>query len=233
MKIQMFIYPGMTLLDLVGPLQAWSVWPGTDIQLVAQSSGPIPTDCGLSVLATHDMASAWSDPDILFVPGGTDGTFALLDNDEVLDFLADQGHRAGWITSVCTGSIVLGAAGLLSGYKATSHWMAKDMLPGFGVEVADGRWVIDRNRASGGGVTAGIDFGLALIAHITGSEETARRVQLVLEYAPNPPFSSGTPDEAKPETVTAVTEYFNSQGVEARAELMAKAVGRYQHLFNT
>lgn len=143
MKIQMFVYPGMTLLDLVGPLQVWNSWPGAEIQIVAQSIGSVPTDSCLSVNATYSFDQAWSDPDILFVPGGTEGTFALLDNEDVLTFLEQQGSIAGWITSVCTGSVVLTAAGLLKGYKATSHWMAKDMLPAFDVEVADGRWVID------------------------------------------------------------------------------------------
>lgn len=230
MKIQMFIYPGMTLLDLVGPLQTWSSWPGAEFQLVAEAVGPIPTDCGLSVNATHNFDEVWSDPDILFVPGGTEGTFALLDNEEVMIFLERQGNNAGWVTSVCTGSIVLAAAGLLTGYRATSHWMACDLLPDFGAEVADGRWVIDRNRASGGGVTAGIDFGLALMAHISGDEEIARRVQLMMEYSPNPPFSSGTPQEARPETLAAVIGHFNSEGVERRAEIMAGAIGRYQKL---
>lgn len=230
MKIQMFIYPGMTLLDLVGSLQVWNSWPGAEIQIVAQSTGSIPTDSSLSVNANHSFDEAWSDPDILFVPGGTEGTFALLDNDDALTFLEQQGNNASWITSVCTGSIVLAAAGLLTGYKATSHWMAKDMLPAFGVEVAEGRWVIDRNRASGGGVTAGIDFGLALMAHISGDEKLAQQIQLRLEYSPNPPFTSGTPDEAGSEILTAATEHFNSKGTEIRAELMAGAIRRFQKL---
>lgn len=233
MKIQMFTYPGMTLLDLVGPLQTWSSWPGAEIQIVAQTPGTIPTDCGMSVNATHCFDDAWSEPDILFVPGGTEGTFALLENDEVLTFLERQGNKAGWITSVCTGSIVLAAAGLLNGYRATTHWMAKDMLPAFGVEVGDGRWVIDRNRASGGGVTAGIDFGLALMAHISGDEILAQQVQLAMEYAPSPPYSSGTPAQAPPEVLAAVSKYFDSQDIEQRMQLMNSAVNRHQERFKT
>ncbi len=227
MKIQMFIYPGMTLLDLIGPLQTWSSWPGAEFQFVAQSVGSIATDCGLSVNATHSFGEGWSAPDILFVPGGTEGTFALLGNEEVLTFLEQQGNNAGWITSVCTGSVVLAAAGLLTGYRATTHWMAKDMLPAFGVEVGEGRWVIDRNRASGGGVTAGIDFGLVLMAHIAGEERLAEMVQLGMEYSPNPPFNSGTPDEARPEILAAVTAMFNSEGTERREELMLHAINRH------
>ncbi len=232
MKIQMFMYSGMTLLDLVGPLQTWNSWPGTEFQLVAQSEGSVSTDCGLSVTATHSIQNAWKHSDIFFVPGGTEGTFALLDNEDILTFIEQQGRRAGWVTSVCTGSILLGAAGLLSGYRATSHWMAKDLLPAFGAEVAEGRWVIDRNRASGGGVTAGIDFGLALLAHISGNEEVARQVQLIMEYSPNPPFSAGTPETAGPALTTSVTEYFNSKGTEQRTRLFASAANRYQNRKN-
>lgn len=229
MKIQMFVYPGMTLLDLVGPLQVWGSWPGAEFQIVWQTVGTVPTDSALSVNATHNFEQAWSDPDILFVPGGTAGTFDLLNNKEVLSFLAARGRRAGWITSVCTGSIVLAAAGLLTGYRATSHWMARDMLPAFGAEMATDRWVIDRNRASGGGVTAGIDFGLALMAHISGDENLARSVQLIMEYSPNPPFTSGTPEEATPEIVSAVTAYFNADGAEHRTGLLEQAVANHKN----
>jgi cyclohexyl-isocyanide hydratase len=111
------------------------------------------------------------------------------------------------LTSVCTGALILGAAGLLEGYKATTHWMALDALQGFGAEPVRERWVIDRNRATGGGVTAGIDFGLALMAELAG-EEVARAVQLGLEYAPKPPFDSGTPETAAPETVEQVRSWF-------------------------
>lgn len=233
MKIQMFTYPGMTLLDLVGPLQTWSSWPDAEFQIVAQTVGKIPTDCGMSINATHSFSEAWSEPDILFVPGGTEGTFALLENDEVLTFLERQGNKAGWVTSVCTGSIVLAAAGLLNGYRATTHWMAKDMLPAFDVEVGEGRWVIDRNRASGGGVTAGIDFGLALMAHISGDETLAQQVQLAMEYAPSPPYSSGTPNDAPPEILAAVTAFFDSEDIEGRMKQMTSAVTRYQERFKT
>ncbi len=209
MKIQMFMYPGMTLLDLVGPLQTWGSWPDAEFQLVAQRPGPVSTDSALSVNATHTFEQAWAKPDILFVPGGPAPTFELLGNQEALKFLAERGEHAGWITSVCTGSILLAAAGLLKGYRATSHWFARDFLAAFGAEVATDRWVIDRNRASGGGVTAGIDFGLAVMAHIAG-EEVARCAQLAMEYSPNPPFASGTPKEALPETVKIVSTMFGA-----------------------
>lgn len=207
MKIQMFMYPGMTLLDLVGPLQTWNSWPDAEFQLVAEKPGSVSTDSALSVNASHTFDEAWSKPDILFVPGGPAPTFELLADQKAMKFLADRGEHAEWIGSVCTGSILLGAAGLLKGYRATSHWFARDLLTAYGAEVVHERWVIDRNRASGGGVTAGIDFGLALMAHICG-EETARQSQLGMEYSPKPPFSSGTPEEARPETLEAVSAMF-------------------------
>jgi putative intracellular protease/amidase len=207
MKIVMLAYPGMTLLDLVGPLQVWTLWPGADIQLAWKSTDPIQTDSAASINPTHDFASAHEDPDILFAPGGLDGTYALLNDAEVIEFLQDRGSRTKWITSVCTGALVLGAAGLLKGYKSTTHWAAIDTLEAFGATPVRERWVIDRNRASGGGVTAGIDFGLALMAEIAG-DDIARTVQLGLEYSPNPPFNSGSPDDATPETIEAVMHMF-------------------------
>ncbi len=212
MQIQMLVYPDMTLLDLVGPLQAWSMWPGAEIQLVWKDTAPVMTDSGLAVVPTHAFADAWTRPGIVFSPGGAEGTTRVMADPEVIGFVAERGAAAEWVTSVCTGALVLGAAGLLQGYRATTHWIALDLLPTFGAEPVEERWVIDRNRATGGGVTAGIDFGLALMAEIAG-EDVARAVQLGLEYAPSPPFDSGTPGRAKPETVELVRAWFaSSQG---------------------
>ncbi len=208
MKIQIFIYPGMTPLDMMGPLQTWQSWPDAEFQIVAEQTGIIETDTALSVVATHDLEGAWESPDLLFVPGGAEATFNLLNNETVMAFLADRGARATWVASVCTGSIVLAAAGLLKGYKATSHWFARDLLAAYGATPVADRWVIDGNRATGGGVTAGIDFGLALMAQICG-EEIARESQLRMEYSPQPPFQSGTPEEAWPETLEAVRAGFS------------------------
>lgn len=207
MKIQLLTYPDMTLLDLVGPLQVWSLLPGVEIELVWKSTDPVPTDCGLPVVPTHAFADASESTDILFAGGGVDGTTRAMADPEVIGFMQSRGAGAGWVTSVCTGALILGAAGLLQGYRATTHWMALDALSNFGAEPVEERWVIDRNRATGGGVTAGIDFGLALAAEIAG-EEVAKTIQLGLEYAPQPPFDSGTPDKATPERVAAVAKLF-------------------------
>ena len=209
-RIQMLVYPGMTLQDLVGPLQVWSAWPGAQIQFAWRSIGPVPTDSGLAVNATTSFADAWADPDILFAPGGLLPTFELLDDAEVIEFLRKRGEQAKWVTSVCTGAVLLGAADLLRGYRATTHWFARDSLAMFGATPANERWVIDRNRATGGGVTAGIDFGLAVLSQLA-SPELARVVQLALEYSPQPPFRSGTPEEATPQTLATLRAAWGGQ----------------------
>jgi cyclohexyl-isocyanide hydratase len=140
----------------------------------------------------------------LFVPGGTPGTISMMKDSEVLDFLADRGSRARYVTSVCTGSLVLGAAGLLKGYKATSHWSTRDLLPLLGAIPVDRRVVEDRNRITGGGVTSGIDFGLVISSRLR-SQDYAERLQLLNEYDPHPPFNAGSPKTAGPE-VTADLE---------------------------
>lgn len=203
----MLAYPHMTPLDLVGPLQVWSQWPGAEIQVVWKTTEPIMTDTGMAIVPTHSFADAFTDPDILFAPGGVKGTFEVMQDQEVLDFIRQRATNAKWITSVCTGALILGTAGLLEGYKATTHWAAQDNLKGFGAIPTQGRWVIDRNRATGGGVTAGIDFGLALMAEIAG-EDLAKTVQLGLEYSPKPPFNAGSPAEAGPQLVQRVLENF-------------------------
>jgi cyclohexyl-isocyanide hydratase len=216
-RIQMLVYPGMTLQDLVGPLQVWAAWPGAEIQFAWKSTGPVPTDSGLAVIATTSLADAWATPDILFAPGGLLPTFELLEDAEVIEFLRSRGEQAKWVTSVCTGAVLLGAAGLLRGYRAATHWLARDSLALFGATPSNERWVIDRNRATGGGVTAGIDFGLAVLAHLAGPD-LARVVQLALEYSPQPPFRSGTPDEATPQTLATLRTMWSGElaGIQSR-----------------
>lgn len=207
MKIIMLAYPGMTPLDLLGPLQVWSQIPNVNIQITWKHIDPVMTDTGLALVPTHAFEDTFDSPDIIFVPGGTKATFELMEDDETIAFLKQKSEAASWICSVCTGALVLGAAGLLKGYKATTHWAALDSLAGFGAIPTEGRYVIDRNRATGGGVTAGIDFGLAMVAKIVDIE-TAKVIQLAMEYSPNPPFNSGSPTEASKETVQTVLDNF-------------------------
>lgn len=205
MNIVMLLYPGITPLDLFGPLQAWSLINDVNIQLVWKNREQIETDTSAYLLpsCTFDEIDALPRVDILFVPGGKLGAFEAMQDQEVLDFLNRTSDKSSWITSVCTGALILGAAGLLEGYKATTHWTMVDMLHSFGAVYTKGRYVIDRNRVTGGGVTAGIDFGLAIISRIIGIDK-AQETQLLLEYNPDPPFNCGHPDVAPPILVNKV-----------------------------
>jgi cyclohexyl-isocyanide hydratase len=217
MKIVALAFPNMTLQDLVGPIQTWAFSPGFAPQFVWKQPGAIPTDCGLSVNATHSFAQAHEAPDVLFVPGGGEAVMDLLEDEETLRFLADRGARAKWVTSVCTGSLILGAAGLLKGYRAGCHWGAREHLSKFGAIPDPARVVFDRNRASGGGVTSGLDFGLSMLAKMFG-EPAGRLTELVLEYAPQPPFGTGRPDIADAQTLAAAEPMLSGVFPSARLE---------------
>ena len=200
MKVLSLVFPGFTLIDLAAPMQAFSMMPEVESQIVWKEKGVVASDAGAAVIATQDFESCWTDPDILFVPGNTRSLFKQLQDDRVVDFVAEVGSRAKWITSVCNGSLLLGAAGLLKGYKAASYWYTRDHLSLFGAIPTDARYVIDRNRATGGGMTAGVDFGIAMIGEIMGPE-AGRLFELLFEYAPEPPFGTGRPELADPVTL--------------------------------
>ncbi len=199
--IGMLLYPGLTQLDLTGPFELMHRLPGAKVHLLWKTRDPITSDSGMTFVPSTTLADC-PPLDLVFVPGG-DGQVQLMTDPEVLGFLREHGGRAKYVTSVCTGSLLLGAAGLLKGCKATSHWAFVDLLPLFGAEPVAGRVVIDGNRITAGGVTAGIDFGLQLVAEIAG-EEKAKEIQLGLEYDPAPPYACGHPSRAEPELVTAV-----------------------------
>lgn len=196
-EIAMLIYPGMTALDLIAPQQVFGYLPSVNIELVAKTNAPIKTDTGITIQPTQTFSECAAPVDILFIGGGSAGTVALMTDDETLDFLASRATIARLVTSVCTGSMVLGAAGLLRGYKATSHWSVRDLLPQLGAELVVNRVVHDRNRITAGGVTAGIDFGLRVAAQLRG-EDYARFLTLALEYDPQPPYGPGKPESATP-----------------------------------
>lgn len=202
MRIVALCYDGMTLLDLIGPTQVWSFLPDVELQYVAPHGPRVATDCGLPVTATHSFFDAWENPDVIFVGGGGKPALDTADDPRVQDFLRTRGEKASWITSVCTGSLIMAAAGLYDGYRAATYWGARDRLARYGIDVSEERVCIDRNRISGGGITAGIDFGLATAAHWFG-EDTGRLFELVLEYAPQPPFGTGRPELADPATLAA------------------------------
>jgi cyclohexyl-isocyanide hydratase len=203
LTIAFLVYPGVTQLDLTGPAQFLSRLPNARIVLVWKDQEPVPTDCGFPLLptATFDEVPR---ADILCVPGGL-GCVAVMEDEEALAWVRRVGEGPQWVTSVCTGSLILGAAGLLQGYRAACHWAWREHLPLFGATPVAERVVSDRNRVTGGGVTAGIDFALALVAAIAG-ERHARAVQLSLEYDPAPPFDAGSPERAGPELVAVIEE---------------------------
>ena len=199
-EIGFLLFPNMTPLDLLGPYEVLSRLSDSRTHLVAKSMDPIVTERGLTLLPSIDFAGC-PQLDVLCVPGGP-GQVAAMDDSEVMTFLERQGAAASYVTSVCTGSLLLAGAGLLRGYRATTHWMWHDELALLGAEPVRGqRIVIDRNRITGGGVTAGIDFGLKLAELLRGREE-AEAIQLWIEYDPHPPFNSGSPSTASPETLS-------------------------------
>ena len=200
MKVMSVVFPGFTFIDLAAPMQAFSMLPEFKSQVVWQEKGLVGSDAGVQVTATEDFGSCWTDPDILFVPGNAVSLFKQLQDDRTLDFVAKVGSKAKWVTSVCNGSLLLGAAGLLKGYKAASYWYTRDHLSLFGAMPVDARYVIDRNRATGGGMTAGVDFGIAMIGQIMG-EAAGRLFELLFEYAPKPPYGTGRPEMADPTTL--------------------------------
>jgi cyclohexyl-isocyanide hydratase len=188
--IAMVMYPEMTALDFVGPQYFLSLLIGATVHHVAETMKPIVSDTGLTLSPSITMRDCPKDVDVLFVPGGTEGTINAMANDTILEFLNDRGMRAKRVTSVCTGSMLLGAAGLLNGYNATSHWMTRDLLPLFGAKPVDQRYVQDRNRITGAGVSAGLDFGLNLLTAMRDKPH-AEAAQLLAEYDPQPSLRAG------------------------------------------
>ena len=193
MIIGMLIFDDMTQLDFTGPYEVFSQMEGCEVRVIGKSREPVVAKGGLKFLPDTMLADA-PQLDVLFVPGGP-GVGALMEDRAVLEFLRRQAAEAKYVTSVCTGALVLGAAGLLKGYRATTHWLSLDLLSLFGVSVAKDRVVVDRNRITGGGVTAGIDFALVIAAQVLG-ETAAKTIQLLIEYNPAPPFACGHPDTA-------------------------------------
>lgn len=201
-KIGMVVYPGMFLLDLIGPLAVFEAMMNREIHLIWKNLEPVNNtksdySAFIPISPTTTFDRCPEDLDVLFVPGGVPGTLAMMEDPDLIHYLKTKGSKAKFITSVCTGSLILAAAGLLKGYKATSYWATTEHLKYFGAIPTKGRVVIDRNRITGGGVTAGIDFGLRIVG-LLRSPDYARAVQLYLEYDPSPPFNSGSPEKAPP-----------------------------------
>lgn len=211
------LFPNVTQLDLTGPAQVLSRLGNASIHLVAGSTDPVMTDAGFSINPTCTYSEC-SKPNIICVPGGSGVNEAMLDR-ELIEWLRRMSSSADWLTSVCTGSLVLGAAGLLRGKRATSHWLSRSLLAEFGATPVAERVVFDGNVVTGGGVTAGIDFALSLTAKIRG-EEHAKLVQLSLEYDPQPPFRAGSPDSAGKEITELVCKLAQASQSERHAKVM-------------
>ncbi len=194
MRIGFLLFPGLTQLDLTGPYEVLARVPGAEIHLLWKNAEPVRTEHGLALIPTT-LFKTCPPLDLLCVPGGP-GVNELLTDGEVLAFVDRAAADARWVTAVCTGSLVLGAAGLLRGRRATAHWMSRHFLAEFGATPVEDRVVVDGNVITGGGVTSGLDFALTVAAEIAG-REVAEAIQLMIEYDPHPPFDSGTPRRAR------------------------------------
>jgi cyclohexyl-isocyanide hydratase len=221
LHIGLLLFPNLTQLDLTGPLQVFARMPGATVHLIWKRIEPVSSDTPLRLMPTVTYADC-PPLDVICVPGGG-GVDDLVGDDESLDFIRRQAEGARYVTSVCTGALVLGAAGLLQGYKATTHWAAMQELEKFGAIPTPVRVCVDRNRVTDGGVTAGIDFGLRLV-EILADRATAESIQLFIEYNPAPPFDAGSPDSAPPEVLAMVKAKMAART--GRSEAMTRAAAR-------
>ena len=217
-SVGIVLFENVTQLDATGPYEVFSRMPRTAVHLVAESTAPVRTEWGMRILPDTTFASAPAF-DLLCVPGGW-GINAMLEHDALLGFLRERGANARYVTSVCSGALLLGAAGLLRGYRATTHWMSLDFLRAFGAEPVEERVVRDRNRITGGGVTAGIDFALFVAGELFG-DAVAQSIQLAVEYDPAPPYSSGSPRVA-PEGVTRRVLQASADGLARRKAIVER-----------
>jgi transcriptional regulator GlxA family with amidase domain len=210
MKIAILLFENLTALDVVGPYEVLRSVPGWEVQFVAATKGEKRTDAGsLGLVADHTLAEV-TDPDIVLVGGGA-GNRPLLDDDEVLSWLRQADRTSKWTTSVCTGSLVLGAAGLLEGKRATGHWLYLEPLRAYGADPVGGRIVEDGKTITAAGVSAGIDMALHLVGREAGPE-VAQAIQLAIEYDPEPPHDAGSPAKAPKAIVELVTAVAAADG---------------------
>ena len=226
--IGMILFDGMTQLDLTGPLEVFTRFPDTVVHLIAKENEPVQCDRGLAIIPDTSFKDCPGNLTVLFIPGGP-GVSGLLENTSYINFIRSK-KDSTYITSVCTGSLVLAACGLLKGFKATTHWLSLDLLKRFNVELADKRVVIDRNRITGGGVTSGIDFALTLASILLG-EEQAKEIQLMIEYNPHPPFNSGHPSLADDGMVRMVKQK-RAEAQEKRREEIDRFLLNHTDLLN-
>ena len=224
LRIGFLVFPRITQLDMTGPHEVFARMPGSEIHLVWKSLEPIIAQGGMSLIPTATLESC-PQLDLICVPGGP-GMNPLLNDEPVLDFIRRQAPGARYVTAVCTGALVLGAAGLLRGRRATTHWTAHEMLAAFGAIPVKERFVIDGNLITGGGVTAGIDFALKVAAELLG-EDAAKTIQLSIEYDPKPPFDAGSPERAG-EAIVARQRQAATKAQAEREAAVARAAQRFR-----
>lgn len=215
-EIGLLVFPRVQQLDLTGPYEVFASWPEARVHLIGKSRASVTSTTGLTLTPTTTYEDCPS-LDVICVPGGV-GVNALMRDEETLAFVRARAEGARFITSVCTGALLLGAAGLLGGRRATTHWASRDLLAAYGAIPLKARVVRDGDLLTGGGVTAGIDFALTLVAELAGPD-VAEAIQLNFEYAPEPPFAAGSPETARPEIVARVRAAF--AGVRAEREKLA------------
>jgi transcriptional regulator GlxA family with amidase domain len=199
-QIAFLVYEGLTALDIIGPYEVLARIPGADVRFVARRAGEVTVDTGAFALRTEHALADVPRPEVFVVPGGTAGTFAAAKDEEILDWVRQAHAYSRYSTSVCTGSLILGAAGLLDGLQATTHWAAKTLLEQYGAQYTEQRVVAAGKIVTAAGVSSGIDMALWLVGELAG-EDLARMVQLAIEYDPQPPFDAGSPAKAGEEAV--------------------------------
>ncbi|MCC8164602.1 MAG: DJ-1/PfpI family protein [Planctomycetes bacterium] len=218
--IGFLVFPDMLQLDFTGAYGVLSAGPDVRTHLVWKNVAPIRTSDRLLITPDTTVADC-PQLDVIVVPGGG-GVVPLMNDATILSFLKGQAEKALWVTSVCTGALILGAAGLMDGFRATTHWLSHDLLPLFGAEPVRQRVVQDRNRMTGAGVTSGIDLALTLAGRLWG-DSVAEQIQLNMEYAPEPPYNAGSPDTAPEATITAMRDRSTTRQQERRAAAVAAA----------
>jgi cyclohexyl-isocyanide hydratase len=218
MNIGFILFPNVTQLDFTGPLQVLHRMPGATTHILAKTLDPVSSDCGLSLVPNGTFESAPA-LDMIVVPGGF-GVVGAIGDPETLDFVRAAGASATYVTSVCTGAFLLGAAGLLQGKRATTHWAYTSLLPLVGATYTPGRSVKDGNTYTGGGVTAGIDFAFSIIADVSG-QQVAEAVQLAVEYDPDPPTNTGHPSRASDKLMAMMNQRYEQPLAAMRAAVSA------------
>jgi cyclohexyl-isocyanide hydratase len=205
LEIGFLIYPGVIQLDVMGAYQVLDFPPNTKVHLIWKTLSPVISNEGFTFTPTTTFVDCPS-LDVICVPGGGMGQIDVMKDPEILDFVKQQSTTAQYVTSVCTGSMILAAAGLMQGYRSACHWAFRDQLAMLGVDVVTQRVVVDRNRVTGAGVTSGIDFGFTLLGLLCG-DSVAKAAQLMMEYVPEPPFNAGSPETAGDEIVQSLIQF--------------------------